>query len=289
MKELCQARKVYGNTFVTLIQEDKYTVAIPWQPLSIQDYIDYTHAFTRDLIPIGIIENEIFIKCVSDQTYVQQIDTLKAGVITTVVSNILEYSAPQGIDSFNNDLDLARSLLNEDGIGIIHQFVSYITDAFPYKPEEVYAMNYETFLFRAVQAEAKLMKAGILQEPIKVYKAEEEEKKEVKRPNIDVKKLWESKFQNKPTPRQPPTNHKKKKWWKVSPILEATEKSNIDFEGERVAQDSTHLDNHDLSEPPEVKEFLAQQKTKDSRAKMVEDARWIYKDVIEALNQKKRK
>ena len=49
----------------------------------------------------------------------------------------------------------------------IHETVALIAQAFPaYKLEDLYALDYPSFLLRLAQAESKLIKIGILQEPI---------------------------------------------------------------------------------------------------------------------------
>jgi hypothetical protein len=97
------------------------------------------------------------------------------------------------------------------------------------------------------------------------------------------------KQQSKAPPKVDMGNVPREKWWNKSPVLEASNKSNINFDAEKTAADNLSLDNHDRAEAPEVQKFLAEYKTRDQRKKMVEDAKWIYKDLIEELQKHKKR
>jgi len=151
--------------------------------------------------------------------------------------------------------------------------------AFPYKPEEVYAMNYETLMERAVLAEYKLMEMGMISDPIGIQVPEGEGKPAPPhRPRVDAKAMWDA--QNAPK--------KKKKKWKVSPVLEAEDRKSINFEEDRLAADSSILDNHDRAEHPMVQEHIMNERLGPEREKLVNDAQWIYGDLIKELNKKNR-
>ena len=292
MFELYQARKDYGEAFVTVFPGG---LVVPWKALSIQDYLQYDKDIKRGLIPEALFENEIFRKCVLNDTLVRQLDFLKAGTVTTVCMHIWQHSGPIGLDAFNDDLDAAREMLVAPGAKALHELIDVILSVFPYKPEEVYAMDYQTLLFRAVQAELKMLKAGHIKEPIRFIQKDDSQEKpnqaripfadlnteeEASEPKIDAKALWD-KQQNTG---QPIRNDR---WWDESPVLEADKKHRINFSGDRVAADETFLDSHDLLEPPEVRQWILEQKTDGSRAKMIEDVSWIYPDLVDKLPESK--
>jgi hypothetical protein len=164
--------------------------------------------------------------------------------------------------------------------------------AFPYKPEEVYSMDYETFLVRVAQAESKLIKLKMITEPIYLQNIQAQPEQRPKRllDNIDPKALWDA---THPKDRQQTGEVSqaipRDKWWKISPVLEAKKKHNINFSVEKQAADSSLLDNHENAEPKEVREYLIKQKAQGHRAKLIEDARWIYKDLLAELEKKQPK
>lgn len=303
MQKIYEARKEYGDVFVTIFNDG---LTVPWKPLSVGEYIKYSQDYHRKIIPFASLENEIFQKCVIDGTIIRQMSFLKAGIITVVVDNIWEYSGPTSINNFNKDLQSARAIINAEGSRALHDITQVITMAFPYKPEEVYLMDYHTFLLRAAQAERKLINLGVMKEPIvmKDLRAEEEAHRkkyeasatQSARPRVDAKKLWEEQRQaNQSTIATQEKEYKKttempkEKWWNVSPVLEAMgqKKHNIDFATEKQMADESNLDNHDRAEHPIMRKYLTDSKTKESRAKMIKDAQWIYKDLIENINKSK--
>ena len=279
MQKLFEVRKKHGSIFVTIFSDD---IVIPWKPLTVEEYIKYQLDQSRRLISIAQLEDEIFRKCVQDESLIRQMPFLKAGIISTVVSNIWQQSGPSGIDSFNKDLDTARYLLQLDGIKILHQLVQIVSTAFPYKPEEIYAMDYETLLFRTVQAEEKLIQLGHMKEPLQLEVIKQEEKETTKDPStekkpiVDAKKLWELQQKDK-QPKGKITPRSSKKWWKKSPVIEAQKTHNIDFNIEKKELDIFGVSSHDKTD------------LHINRAKMIEDAKVIYKDLLEELSKKPKK
>jgi hypothetical protein len=160
MDDLLELRKVHGSVFVSQLPNGQ---KIPWQPLSIKDYIEYDKTLRSGIYPPAYIENEIFCKCVLSQTYVDNIDKLRAGIVQQVAQDILIYSGPSAIDELDQVLNIHRNEANQ----ILHQLVSVVCQAFPaYKPEDLYAMDYSTFILRVAQSEEKLLRTGLISEPL---------------------------------------------------------------------------------------------------------------------------
>lgn len=160
MDDLLELRKVHGNVFVSRLPNGQ---DVPWRPLSIQEYIEYDKLLRLGVYPPAYIEDEVFRKCVLSQVLVDNIENLRAGLVRAVALDILVYSGPSTIDELNMFLNMNR---NESG-QVMHQLVSVVCQAFPaYKPEDVYGMNYETFGLRVAQAEEKLLRTGMLTEPL---------------------------------------------------------------------------------------------------------------------------
>lgn len=294
-------REKYGSVFVTTFPDG---MSVPWKPLNIGDYIKYDHDIKRGFLTRAQIEDEIFCKSVLDESLVRQAPFIKAGIITTVANNVWQFSGPVGVEEFNFDLDMARGLINNPATKILHELVGLILTAFPiYKPEEVYAMDYETFLIRTAQAENKLMLMKILKQPISLHTTDPVEQQESpKKDFVDAKALWDlqhgTQTKNKHTPsvteKKPsiaPTPNKtttREKWWNVSPVLESKNKHNIPMELEKEGIDAFGLDSHERLEDPEVQKWLLDKKLAESRKQTQDDAQWIYKDLIAALEKKKK-
>jgi len=289
MDELHRLRQKYGRNCYLSVFDDGLTV--PWRPLSIQEYLGYATDLERQIYLPTQLENEIFKKCVLDDTCLRQLDYLHAGVISTVVQNIIEYSGPSLTNPIDQVFAASRAKLNSHNV--IHELVELITMAYPYKPEDVYMMDYETLIMRAAQAESKLIKAGVLEAPISFQSTETQQQKPTQpRQQIDAKKLWEEQQKQQIQERQQkiaanqsavkPTNKPanvvdREKWWKKSPVLETNKHLNTRArkieEAEIDAFASTGWDKVD-------KAIL--------QADMVEQAKTIYADVIAELEAKKR-
>lgn len=187
-------RSKYGSGYCTVFDDD---IIIHWTPLSIGDFIKYELLFKSNSLPIAIIEDEIFKKCVKDKEYIKDINFLPAGLISTVAQNIYDYSGPATIQEFNDFLDYNR----EQSDIPFHQMVTWIVRAFPsYKLEDIYSLEYETFMLRLAQAESLLMRLGIIKEPI--YMQQPEEKPKAKPSKVgpeDMKRIkehWENERKN---------------------------------------------------------------------------------------------
>jgi len=178
-------RDKYGDTYITAISDD---IIIPFRPLSLFDFYQYEDKLREGIISQAVLEDEIFIKCVLSKEYIQNINTLPAGTVTTTVQNIMEVSGPTGIGQFNSILEEKRNLIANP----IHQLVILILRAFPaYKPEDIYTMSYDMFMLRLAQAEDVLMKAQIIREPIELLDPTIQQKKKPKVILDELKHLWE--------------------------------------------------------------------------------------------------
>lgn len=156
---------------------------IPWKPLSIGGFLFYTRVLQEKHIPDAIIEDEIFIKCVTASDLTYQIDTLEAGIVSLVAREILARSGPSNIEEFNEALETARIRVSSP----LNEIVLLIIQAFPsYKLEDVYAMEFETIMERLAQAEILLMKSGQLKEPLSML----EDKPKQKRTPRQIKEAW---------------------------------------------------------------------------------------------------
>ena len=147
-------------------------------------------------------------------------------------------------------------------------------------------MDYETFMLRLAQAEKKLLDLGIIKEPVVMREKEKDQKKTVQRPKIDAKKLWEEQQQQIPV--SEPQQISNKKWWKISPVLEATKKTKINLRESKDLNASLLLDNDEKASSPEVREYILEEKTKSIQGKMIADAEWMYKDLLAELSSRKK-
>lgn len=287
MQVLFKAREKHGDTFATIFPDG---LEVPWKCLPIKEYIEYSFSIRRQLYTLDQIEDEIFKKCVTDSSLVRAMSYedggLKAGVVAVVVQNIWEYSGPKDATGISEDLGTARAIIQDPQTKIFHQLLKIISMGFPYKPEEIYAMDYETLLLRAAQAEDKLLMLGVMKDPIQIEIPRLEEVKPKIEP-LDAKKLWEQQQVaiNKTLPKVPPpvveeavsdkvAKAKEKRWWKESPVLETKPQHGINFTSERKSQDSWSSGHEKQDEHLE-------------RTKMIEDAQKIYKDVLSKLPKKK--
>lgn len=160
MIELLQFRERYGDVYVLILPSGQ---KIPCQPLSVGDYLKYDSLFREGRIPSSYLENEIFQKCVLDKSFTGQINHLRAGIVTTVASLVMQISAPTDLAGIDQALAISRHKAN----ATLHDLVAYVCQAFPaYKPEDLYDMPFDTFMLRVGMAERKLLNTGITHEPL---------------------------------------------------------------------------------------------------------------------------
>ncbi len=158
--QLSQYRLTHGETHLTVLPDG---TEIPWRPLTIGEFMEYDDLMKSGQYSIPVIEDEIFKKCVTDRFYLVNIDKLSAGIVSTVVTNIMAYSGPQTIDDFNEALSTARAVIQ----GPLHTVVDMVCRAFPaYKPEDVYSMDYSTLMLRTAMAEQRLLLVKFITEPL---------------------------------------------------------------------------------------------------------------------------
>jgi len=158
--KLFQAREQHGEAFALVLPNGD---VVPWKPLSVGDFLKYTELTNSGRYPPALIEDEIFSKCVLDEFMVKNRDSLNAGIVSTVAQAIVGTSGPHSFDDLRALQGMGRIKANE----LAHELVGHITQAFPaYKPEDCYAMDFETFMLRLGMAERKLLRLGVLTEPI---------------------------------------------------------------------------------------------------------------------------
>lgn len=295
-------RTKYGKVYITVFPDE---IVIPWKPLNLNDYFHYMREMRESKIPFVLLEDEIFRKCVLDNIFIREFHTLKAGIVSVVAQNIVSFSGPINITDFNTDLENNRLLLQQDSS--ITELVVLLTMAFPYTPEQVYAMDYETFLQRVAEAELKLMYMGIIKDPITIQPKEEafnRSKKQQKRIprkgiqkeledenqiSLDAKQLWEKQqgIESKPSKildenkvfaapirEEDFSKIDRSKWWKESPALESKQKNKIDFTTERA------MINRSMPGGEQLEKQVAEHQ-------LIQDAQIIYKDLFNALDKKK--
>jgi hypothetical protein len=253
-----EVRFQYGRVYVTSFPDG---LSVPWRPLTVQEYIEYSKDTERGVYLPVYIEDEMFQKCVVDESLRSLSGSLKAGVISTVAVNIWQISGPTSVEAFNEDLETAREQINQSAVTVIHELVQLITLAFPYTPEQIYQMDYETFVSRVIQAENKLLQTGMIQEPIRMS---QKGKQPRKRPLRDLKKVFEQQQrQEAPVP-----SEKTEDWWKKTD-------HGIDFGTEGKEQEVFGVHGHD-----KLDLHIAQDK-------MVKEAQVQYADVLEKLRKKR--
>ena len=160
-------RDAFGNVYVSCLDDSN---EIPWRPLTIGEYIEYDKLYTSAIYPVSYLENEIFKKCVLKPFYVENINTLRAGIVSAVSNSIMDFSGPRSLNELNLLLEFHRGMSNT----ILDQIVSIVCQGFPaYTPEMVYAMDYHTLMARLAQAENKLIRTHQISEPINFFNKEE--------------------------------------------------------------------------------------------------------------------
>lgn len=200
MNDLAYLRKIHGDNSYVTVFPDGFTV--PWKALSVEDFLKYETLKTTDQYLQEQLEDEIFCKCVQDTYLVQSIDKLKAGTVGTVVATIMAYSGPTTSDELNIALDISRRQVQ----GAIYQTTGMICQAFQaYKPEEVLAMDFNTFMQRAAMAEDKLQKLGIMKEPL-TFENPQQQTTAQPAPKRDLYESYQQ--QEKPSPTPPPKSTK---------------------------------------------------------------------------------
>jgi len=179
-----------------------------------KDFLQHSADFRNGSIPQYIIEEEIFKKCVVDKKIANDL-TLPAGVVPVTVANIVASSGPASMAQFNEEIALAREAIAKP----LYEFTTLICQAFPgYTPQEVLALDYPEFMKTLAQAEAVLMSAGVLAQPLFLLPAEEPKKRKIGPPR-DLKKEFNA--------------------TKKSAVVEAFEKGEHAVTSEQIVADNT--------------------------------------------------
>lgn len=97
-----------------------------------------------------VVEDNIWEECVVEHTLQGTLETLNAGLVSTIVRLILHFSNPLSANDINDNLERLRGQV----LDIREDIVLKICQAFPaYKPEEVEDMEWQVQLKRLIQAE----------------------------------------------------------------------------------------------------------------------------------------
>jgi hypothetical protein len=160
MDNLLLTREQHGDVYALNLPDGQ---TIPWKPLTVGEYLKYERLLQSGRYPPAFIEDEIFCKCVLNTALTNNIDKLKAGLVSTVTTMIMGFSGPQSVDELTNALEHSRVEVS----GVLHDMTSFICQAFPaYKPEDLYTMEFESFMLRLAQAERKLLNTGMIEKPL---------------------------------------------------------------------------------------------------------------------------
>jgi hypothetical protein len=269
---LSDYRQAYGSVFIVETSDG----IIPWRPLSLRDYFSYVRAIEEGNVVVGVLENEIFTKCVLDEVLVENIDKHKAGLVSSVVDTILKSSAPQTTEEFEFLLNVGRGNINN----IIHQAICLITQAFPgYTPDDLYTMDVWTLMDRLALAERKLLENGFLKEPISL--TVEGRKKKRQKPKVDLSKLKQE-FEEQ---QEPPE-------WNVHKRREAGDTSGLN---KSIVEDETNLEPNSMTDEEgntvisldQLVHNLDRDPTTESpeEKQMLVEAKELYGDYLEKMRQ----
>lgn len=155
-------RKRYGSNWLTIINEE---IQIPWRVLSLEEFLRFNDLRNAGFYTDVELEDEIFLLCVLEPVYTENIDILPAGIISVVAGQIFQLSGPQTPEQLAEDLNVARSLVQD----FISSAITVICSVFPgYTPETLYALPYEVFMKRLALAEKRLIELGYIKEPLQV-------------------------------------------------------------------------------------------------------------------------
>ena len=100
-----------------------------------------------------VIEDDIWRECIIEHTLDGTVDTLNAGLVSTIVRLIIGFSNPTSQRELEQDLTEIRG----QSKNIKEDVIIKICQAFPsYTPEQVESMDWKTQLRRLVQAEKVL-------------------------------------------------------------------------------------------------------------------------------------
>lgn len=147
-------------------------IRIPFRLLTWEQYTVYWELLLKGHVVPAVLEQQIFQECVLEYDYIENIDDLRAGVVASVVTAIMQLSGPANVEMFNPTLEMCRQQVDT----LNSQIIMVICRAFPaYKPEDIEQMPWGKVLVRLAQAERILMSKNPpeLLEPIKILSPEE--------------------------------------------------------------------------------------------------------------------
>lgn len=161
LEKFVKFRKLYGDNWLTTFEN----LEIPWRQLTFQEFLNFDKLLNSGYYKLHDLEDEIFSLAVLEPIYIENIDILPAGIITTVVAQIMQISGPLNVDSMSNDLNNARYQIQD----FVSSAITMICSVFPaYKPEEVLSLRYDVFMKRLAMSEKRLLELGVLKEPLSI-------------------------------------------------------------------------------------------------------------------------
>lgn len=263
MDYLLYLRSRYGNVFATELPDGR---VIPWRPLTVGEFMEYDGLLRTGQYPRAAIEDEVFTKCVLDEGVVKGIDSLRAGIVTTVTAAIFSVSGPHSPEEMNLIMNYNRMQAD----GVIPYVVSLICQAFPaYKPEDVYAMDYTTMMTRLAHAEHKLLRTGMISEPVSFHTIGQEpqapQRPQPQKPKVDSSKLFEEYYARQGVKPPPPT--------KPPPAPKAKKGQTTVITENDVAEHTTHYTGHEAEDRIILE------------AQMVDETSGIYDDYLEQMRK----
>lgn len=257
-------RDQYGDIFVTEFPDGP---TVPWRPLTTQEFLDYDELIKSGRYPLAYVENEVFKKCVRDEVLVTGIGKLKAGIVEAVAATILSFSGPRTAEEIQEYLDYSRVRAHN----VVHQFAGIITQAFPaYTPEQVYDLPFSTFMLRVAQSEEKLLRMGLISEPLSILEPDQKGRPKKRPPKHEPPKRdlfneWQQTREEAktktglPMPLQPPP---------LAP----------EYDGQQTIIDSQAIAEHSIAAEPHMKEGMVADKLARETAE-------LYPDYLEQMSR----
>lgn len=173
-------RKRYGDNWLTIFPSG---LEIPWRKLTLQEFIQFEKLFRSGKYSAVEVEDFIFSAAVLERLYIDNIDILPSGIVSTVAAQIFQCSGPFSPQAINQDLDVARNQVQD----FISGCIPVICSVFPaYKPEDLLALDYLVFMERLAMAESRLLQIGVLKTPLQVLIPENEEEDNIDPPATSI-------------------------------------------------------------------------------------------------------
>jgi hypothetical protein len=182
--DLLQEAKAGKKTFSIVFPSGERVI---FRLLNWHDFKIYSELSLKQTIDSTVLETAIFKECVVNEDCISGMYDLRAGIIPTVVSVIMNMSGPSAdSEVFNSTMDAYRAQVDT----LESQIIMTICRAFPYTPEDLKTMNWPLLMARLAQAERILMHRQEMAEPIRMLNQEEAEKQAKKQSGqVDVQEL----------------------------------------------------------------------------------------------------